>query len=113
MIKNALKLVREWSDIIILAPISFLLLVAAYFGLRYIDPTCAIMDMGVLQILFLNVLTYLTVNFLAYFTYKINFTDYFQKNWGFSLNPHYKLGANILLWTFQLATAAYILTRNL
>lgn len=107
------EFLKQWADILLMVPISFLLLIGAYFGIHSIDQTAILLDLGTLQILFLNVLTYLTVNFLAYFTYKINFTDGFQKGWGIGTNPIHKLIANLLLWFVQLAIAAWMITRNL
>lgn len=107
------KILKEWSDILLFTPLSLALLVAAYFGIHWIDPTATVMDMGILQILFLNVALYLLINGLAYFTYKINFNDYFKKNWGFCLNPSHKLAANLFLWVVQLVLAYSIISRNL
>jgi hypothetical protein len=113
MVKRLLLILKQWNDLLILAPSALVLFIIGDKLIRSIDPTAATIEMGVLSILNWNVFLLLVTGSLAYYLYQLWFGDYFEGNWSSKLNPLQAALINVILWLSTLSLSAYILLRNL
>lgn len=112
-IKNFIGKIGEWSELAILAPVTLCVFLFGAFLIHLIDPTAAILDVGTLSILAFNILVCSAINGLAFFFYKINFSDHFSGDWTKDLSPWQAATLNAALWFGTLGLTCFVLLRNL
>jgi hypothetical protein len=113
MVKKLVKLLRDWNDLLILAPSALILFIVGGQFIRALDPTAAVVELGVLSILNWNLFLLLLASSVAYYIYKISFGDYFEERWAAALSPFQEALINVILWLSTFSISAYILLRNL
>jgi glucan phosphoethanolaminetransferase (alkaline phosphatase superfamily) len=87
-LKEALRFIQRWPDLIGL-PIALLIFFFSAPALRWLDPTAAVFDFGILQKLLLCTLAMLTINTAVFMGIKFNFPsvyDYYKKTLSTDLN---------------------------
>jgi hypothetical protein len=113
MVKRFLIFLKQWNDLLILAPTALILFILGDKLIRSIDPTAAVIEMGVLSILNWNAFLLLVSGSLAYYLYQLWFGDYFEGNWTSKLKPLHAALINLILWLSTFSICSYILLRNL
>lgn len=111
--KKVLQFIKEWNDLLILAPSALLLFIVGGQLIRALDPTAAVVELGVLSILNWNLFVLLLTSSVAYYIYKLSFGDYFEEHWAYGLAPIHAAIINVILWLSTFSISAYILLRNL
>lgn len=113
MVDKIKAFIREWSDLVILAPSALILFVLGSSVIRWIDPTASTLEMGVLSILNWNIFILLVTGCVSYYLYDLWFGDYFKKDWALQLSPLHGAVLSIILWLSTFSISAFILLRNL
>lgn len=113
MVNKLIKLIKDWNDLLILAPSALILFILGGQFIRVLDPTAAVVELGVLSILNWNLFVLLLTSSVAYYIYKISFGDYFEEHWAYQLAPVHAAIINVILWLSTFSISAYILLRNL
>jgi len=113
MFKRFLLFLKQWNDLLILAPSALILFVVGGKIIRYIDPTASILELGVLSILNWNIFTLLIIGTASYYLYDLWFGDYFEGEWTDNLTPISASILNIILWLSTFSIATYVILRNL
>jgi hypothetical protein len=113
MVKRILAFIKQWNDLLILAPSSLVLFIISDKLIRSIDPTAATIEMGVLSVLNWNAFLLLISGSLAYYLYTLWFGDFFEGNWTSKLKPLHAALINVILWLSTFSISSYILLRNL
>jgi hypothetical protein len=113
MVTRLLLFLKQWNDLLILAPSALILFIIGDKFIRSIDPTAATIEMGVLSILNWNAFLLLVTGSLAYYLYQLWFGDYFEGDWTADLPPLHAALINVILWLSTFSVSSYILLRNL
>jgi hypothetical protein len=113
MVKRILLFLKQWNDLLILAPSALVLFILGDKLIRSIDPTAATIEMGVLSVLNWNAFLLLVTGSLAYYLYQLWFGDFFEGDWTSKLSPIQSALINVILWLSTLSVSSYILLRNL
>ena len=111
--RKLIKFLKEWHDLIILAPSALVIFVLGGAIIRYMDPTAAVVDLGVLSILNFNVFLLLVIGSLAYYLYDLWFGDYFKVGWDDNLTHLQTALISLFLWVVTLCVSAFVLLHNL
>jgi hypothetical protein len=111
--KKLWKLLKEWHDLVILAPSALILFVIGGELIRAIDPTASVVELGVLSILNWNLFLLLLIGSVSYYLYNLWFSDYFSGLWNEYLTPFQGAVINTVLWLSTLWLSYCVLLRNL
>jgi len=111
--KKLWKLLKDWHDLVILAPTALVLFIIGDKLIRSIDPTASTLELGVLSILNWNLFLLLLIGSVAYYLYNLWFSDYFSALWNEYLTPFQGAIINLALWLSTLWFSCYVLLRNL
>lgn len=113
MVRRILRFLKDWNDLLILAPSALILFLVGDRLIKSMDPTAATLELGVLSVFNWNAFLLLVIGSVSYYLYKLWFGDYFEGNWTSKLKPLEAAVINIVLWLSTFCASAYILLRNL
>jgi ABC-type bacteriocin/lantibiotic exporter with double-glycine peptidase domain len=111
--KKLWKLLKDWHDLIILVPSALILFILGGVGIRLLDPTASVVELGVLSVLNWNLFLLLLIGSVAYYLYNLWFSDYFSALWNEYLTPFQGALINTVLWLSTLWLSCFVLLRNL
>lgn len=106
--------IKDWSDLLIIAPIMLVGFLTAKFWIVKVDPTAQVLDVANLVILNFNTLCFFFWSGVTFVAYKIYVGgNIFEDGWKVGLTPIQviliKIGTLVAMGLF----AAYFLSRNL
>lgn len=113
ILKKIGQFLANWSDVLLLLPIAFIVVATNQLWVRQIDPTANTLDAGNLVMLTWNILKFTTVFAFAYFIWQLYFrADIFNKAFWEKLNPIPAAILSIILWIIVLSFSAWLLLQG-